>query len=184
MGIGCWLKWAGHDLTATHVPKQPADGRINSVFGLLIAALIYTSEKARSFSWTFGNQALELCQAMCICGMAGKMCLASGQTGLERRRQEASACKYCACSSLGMWETSDSFMKLLLPLVASSAFTIACGWSFPICIADEDFGQAVITGGLNWAEKYLILGTKTLQDHSEGRHIFQFGSEEFICRWE
>lgn len=53
----------------------------------------------------------------------------------------------------------------------------------PICMADEDFGQAVITGVLNWAEKYHILGTKTFQDHREIRYVFQFGSVEFIYRW-
>lgn len=52
----------------------------------------------------------------------------------------------------------------------------------PTCTADEDFGQAVITGVLNGAEKYHILGTETFQDHSEIRYLFQFGSMEFTYR--
>lgn len=105
-----------------------------------------------NLSCTFGNQTFELlCQAVCTCDIAGKMCLASGQTELEKIRQETSACEYFVCSSLGMWGTSDSFRKLLLPLVASYAFTIACGWSFPpsaqqVRILDKQSSQEFLTG--------------------------------------
>lgn len=47
-------------------------------------------------------------------------------------------------------------------------------------ILDKQSAQEILTVLKN----ILFWSTKTFQDHSEIRYIFQFGSEEFLCRWE
>lgn len=47
-------------------------------------------------------------------------------------------------------------------------------------ILDKQSAQEILTVLKN----ILFWITKTFQDHSEIRYIFQFGSEEFLCRWE
>lgn len=47
-------------------------------------------------------------------------------------------------------------------------------------ILDKQSAEEILTVLKN----ILFWSTKTFQDHSEIRYIFQFGSEEFLCRWE
>lgn len=54
------------------------------------------------------------------------------------------------------WETISSTSSINGPLPAGAVSSM--------CMAEQDFGQAVITGVLKWCEKYHILGTKTFQD--------------------